>query len=358
VIIPKRHRILVIEPAGGLWGSERALLDLIDSAPQLEFAVCCPAGTPLVEELDRRGVKVLPFLIERLHQKPRWFRAVAALGILLACIISRPRTIHLNQSGVYRLCLPAARLLGLQMVCHVRIFEDAAYLAACRPRPAELKAIIAISCAIEDELCRFEALSAIPVARIYDAYVRDVGEATSLGARDPKIACVGRIVPIKGQDVLVQAMQQKDLLPTDVECLIAGDGLPRYVSELQAIGGDRARWLGFQSRPSALLAQCKILACPSHREPLGRVIFEAWSAGAIPVVYAGSGGAAEVVSASRGGIVYTEQTPRGLAEGLSTALSLPPQEAARMIANGRAWLDQHCAPRPYGEAVAKVLCGT
>jgi glycosyltransferase involved in cell wall biosynthesis len=243
------------------------------------------------------------------------------------------------------------------MVCHVRIFEDAAYLAACRPRPSQLKAIIAISRAIEDELARFEALSAIRVARIYDAYVSDEGEATLPGKRDPKIVCVGRIVPIKGQDVLVRAMQQKDIMRADVECLIAGDGLPEYVSELQAIGGDRVRWLGFLSRPSALLAQCTILACPSHREPLGRVIFEAWSAGAIPVVYAGSGGAAEVVSASGGGVVYTEQTPRGLAEGLTTALNLPRQEAARMIANGRAWLDQNCAPRPYGEAVAEVLCG-
>jgi len=106
-------RTLIIEPAGGLWGSERALLDLIESAPGLEVAVCCPPRTPLAGELERRGVRVLPWFIERLHQKSRWRRALAAVGVLRACLVFRPDVIHINQSGAWRVTLPARRSLKI-----------------------------------------------------------------------------------------------------------------------------------------------------------------------------------------------------------------------------------------------------
>ncbi len=349
------RRILIIEPAGGLWGSERALLDLIDAAPELEFAVCCPPATPLIAELERRGVRVLPYLIERLHEKSRWHRLLAALGVIWACIVYRPAIIHLNQSGVYRLCLPAARLLGLGIVCHVRIFEDAAFLADCRPNHGELKAIIAISGAIESELACHSALAAIPVVRIYDAFVSDCPTPPDNFPRPRRIVCVGRIVPIKGQELLIQALGEVDLLPADVECRIVGDGEAALVDRLETMGGDRVEWTGFVGQVSTQLTDCAVLACPSHREPLGRVVFEAWAAGAIPVVYAGGGGAAEAVAAAGGGVVYAEQTPRGLAAGLAKALALPPIEAARLIANGRAWLQENCSPGPYGKSIANVL---
>ena len=121
------------------------------------------------------------------------------------------------------------------------------------------------------------------------------------------------------------------------------------------MGGDRVQWTGFVGQVSTMLADCAVLACPSHREPLGRVVFEAWAAGVIPVVYAGGGGAAEAVAAAGGGVVYAEQTPRGLAAGLAQALALPPIEAARLIANGRAWLQENCSPGPYGKSIANVL---
>lgn len=340
-------RTLIIESAGGLWGSERALIDLIESAPALEVAVCCPPDTPLAAELERRGVRVLPWFIERLHEKSRWRRLQAAFGVLRACLAFRPDVIHLNQSGAYRVTLPAARLLNLPVVCHVRIFEDAAYLAGCNPDPRRLKGVIAISGAIEDEIRSFPSLKAIPVHRIYDAYApAPAGKARRVASR---IACVGRVTPIKGQEVLLAALPQ-----VDGECLIVGDGEPDYVASLKAMGGE---WVGFVDDVTALLRTCRALACPSHREPLGRVIFEAWDAGAVPVVYAGAGGAAEVVTAADGGIVYPEQTPDSLAAALNAALALTDKEAARLTANGRAWMEANCRPEPYGRAIAAVLAG-
>jgi hypothetical protein len=47
------------------------------------------------------------------------------------------------------------------------------------------------------------------------------------------------------------------------------------------------------------MCTCSMPVCPSHMELLGRVIFEAWDVGAVPVAFSGSGGAAEIVAAQR-----------------------------------------------------------
>ena len=346
-------RVLVIEPAGGLWGSERALLDLIASAPQFEIAVCCPVGTPLVAELQRRGIRVFPWLIERLHQRSRWRRLQAAAAILQACLVFRPAVLHLNQAGAWRIGLPAATLLRLPVIAHVRIFEDTAYLAAQRPSPARLKGIIAISAAVEQDLRLKTELDQIPVHRILDGFQATPAAAPE-ARRSNRIACVGRITAVKGQAVLLQALSTQQAL-SQCECWIIGAGDPAELDPLQRQSPPQVVWHGFSANVAQLLSSCSVLVCPSHREPLGRVIFEAWDAGAIPVVFAGSGGAAEVVAAADAGVIYPEQTAASLGQAIAAALALEPAQRVRLLANGRSWLGANCSPQHYGQAITAVF---
>src|SRR5438045_3845216 len=117
------QRVLFIEAAGKLWGSERSLLALLKVMPRLEVAVCCPSRTPLGLELERLNISTLPYLICDLHQKSKLHRLWASVGVLRACWEFRPNLIYLNQSGSYRIALPAAVLLNLPIIAHVRIFE-------------------------------------------------------------------------------------------------------------------------------------------------------------------------------------------------------------------------------------------
>jgi glycosyltransferase involved in cell wall biosynthesis len=353
-------RVLVIEPAGGLWGSERALLDLIQAATDLEIAVCCPPGAPLIAELQARGVRVEPYFIADLHTKSRWQRLRAAVGVARACLSFTPDVIHLNQSGAYKVVLPAAALLDLPIIGHVRIFEDVAYLARQTPDPRRLKALIAISDAIETEIRSQEALRTIPLHRVFDGYALAPRGSEAAEHRMPgRIACVGRITPIKGQEVLLGAMAMTDLLPGDLECLMVGDGEEGHLQRLRDIApeetGAQIRWIGFVQDVGALLKTCRVLVCPSHREPLGRVILEAWDAGAVPVAYAGAGGAAEIISAAQGGIIYQEQTPECLASALATALALPERDVDQLVANGRAWMAEHCGTELYSRTLTAVF---
>lgn len=350
-------KLLIIETAGNLWGSERALLDFIDAGHGITIGVCCPPGSQIIAELERRGIRTFPYFLSDLHLKSRWRRLQAAIGVLWATLLFRPSAIHLNQSGGFRVVQVAARLLRKPIVCHVRIFEDAAYLAQLAPDRRVLRAMVAISKAVEAELRSYAALDAIPVFRIYDAYAPN-GASQLRGRRAPRIACVGRVTPIKGQEVLVDALTSTSGFPAEAECWFAGDGETAYISKLMTqseMASITVRWLGFLQEVAPILNTSSVLACPSHREPLGRVIFEAWDAGLVPVVFSGAGGAAEIVDAADGGILYGEQTASALGDALQTALTLPEGEADRLVANGRKWMHDNCNLNSYGEAISHLF---
>lgn len=355
-------RVLVVEPAGNLWGSERSLLDLFRVVPTLEVAVCCPPEMPLNAELEKLRICTLPYFIYGLHDKPRWHRLRAAIGVLRACLEFWPDIIYLNQSGSYRVVLPAATLLNLPIVAHIRIFEDAAYLARQCPDRRRLRGLIAISLAVEEEIRRFQQLDAVPVHQIYDAYPSSAQPVplSSADRVENRIACVGRLVPIKGQDVLVGALGLLKNGGSNVDCLIVGDGDQSFIRELKQLAinvnvAASIQWLGFVTEIAPLLGTCPLLVCPSHREPLGRVILEAWDAGAVPVVFSGSGGGAEIVAAAEGGIVYEEQKPESLAGVLRDALKLNHEQRTRLVNNGRSWMAKNCNPGSNGEALSTIL---
>lgn len=358
-------RVLVVEPAGNLWGSERALLDFLAAWPKVDIAVCCPPGTPIIAKLETHDVLVLPFFVAELHRKNRWARLCATAGLLRACLTFRPDVIHLNQAGCFRITAVVATMLHLPIVTHVRIFEDAAYLARCFGKRTPLRAIIAVSRAVEREVRQFTQLATVPVCVLYDAYVqtadsRNADDDPDRIERAGRIACVGRIVPIKGQDILVQAIEKLCTDGHDVSCVMIGGGEAAYVARLKDMARAGAAdgaidWPGNVTDVPSLLRACEVLACPSRQEPLGRVIFEAWDAGAIPVASEHSGGAAEIIRAAEGGILYAEHTADGLADALLRALSLSEGESARIIQNGRAWLAVNCDPARYAEAFSGVM---
>jgi glycosyltransferase involved in cell wall biosynthesis len=357
-------RALVVEAAGNMWGSERALLDLLAGMPAGAAAVCCPPDRQLNAELEKYAIRMFPYYVDELHEKSKWHRGLAALGVLRACLEFEPDTIYLNQSGAYKVGLPAAALLNIPIVAHIRIFEDVAYLARQRPNPSRLRALIAISGAIDDDIRRFEELSAIPRFQVYDAYAPSCGSSQGAAPKRManRIACVGRLTPIKGQDILIPALRLIEDRKHPVDCLIAGQGSETFVGALkQAATGagveSSVQWLGFVRNVVPLLESCAVLACPSYREPLGRVILEAWDAGAVPVVFSGSGGAAEIVAAARGGILYHRQTPESLAAALQDALGLNPNQAAELVSNGRSWMARNCDQRASCKAVMRIISG-
>jgi glycosyltransferase involved in cell wall biosynthesis len=124
------------------------------------------------------------------------------------------------------------------------------------------------------------------------------------------VGFLGRIEPAKGLETLLEAARQ--VTDGAVRVLVAGSGAPEYLEALERrYGGPAVVFVGY-SKPSAFFANIDVLSVPSlWEEPLGRVIYEAYSHG-VPVIVSGVGGMPEIVDEGRTGYVVPPGDPEAL----------------------------------------------
>jgi glycosyltransferase involved in cell wall biosynthesis len=160
-----------------------------------------------------------------------------------------------------------------------------------------------------------------------------------LGLEGFAVLCLGRLVPIKGVDVLIDAVARE----AGMSLVVAGDGPERGALERRARErGIDARFVGTvdEQRRAELFAACDALAVPSRVLPDGRhegmpvVAIEAMCAG-VPVAAAASGGVPEVVRDGETGLLVDPGDARALAAALARLRDDPALRAA-VIAGGRA----------------------
>ncbi len=151
------------------------------------------------------------------------------------------------------------------------------------------------------------------------------------------VVALGRFVPRKGFDLLVEAIARTD----NLYLWLIGDG-PEVepIKALVAQHGleDRVRLLGWQPNGLPYIKAADILCCPSHEEPLGNVVLEGWAASKA-VVATASEGPSWLIDHERTGLV----TPLGEIEPLAQALARLGRDAElrhRLAAAGAAKLDE------------------
>ncbi|HEY3750585.1 MAG TPA: glycosyltransferase family 4 protein [Pseudonocardiaceae bacterium] len=179
-----------------------------------------------------------------------------------------------------------------------------------------------------------------PAAR---AAVRD---RYHLGDR-PTVVCVSRLVPRKGQDMLIRALPLIRRRVPDAVLLLVGGGPDRdRLTELASATGVAEHVVVTGSVPMAGLAAHyaagDVYAMPSRTrgrgldvEAFGLVYLEA-SATGLPVVAGRSGGAPETVRDGVTGYVVDGRAMDELAEVL-VGLLTDPERAAKLGAAGREW---------------------
>jgi glycosyltransferase involved in cell wall biosynthesis len=357
-------RALVVEPAGNLWGSERALLDFLGSVAgsPWQIAVCCPPTKPIVERLAGLPVAVFPTFVSNLHRKSKLQRLRATAGLLAAGLRHRPQLLHVNQAGATRIAMMVGRVLHIPVIAHVRLAEDVAYLKSLECSANDLPLVICVSQFIRNLFEDWNLDSGRRLTVLYDPYLphrawEGAPPADVLGPK-PMLACVGRLTRSKGQHVLLQAIShlKEEGTPVHGHFFGTGDAGESFSFELAKLAdklgiADQIDWHGYQEEIPSSIVGATALVCPSYAESLGRVVFEAWDAGVIPLAWAGSGGPPEVIQASEAGVLYEHQTGSSLARALQSVLAMTPQTRRQMVENGRQWLFQNCDPQAYGEGM-------
>ncbi|WP_278265513.1 glycosyltransferase family 4 protein [Nocardia sp. AG03] len=171
-----------------------------------------------------------------------------------------------------------------------------------------------------------------------------------LGDR-PTVLCLSRLVPRKGQDMLIVAMTEIRQRVDGAVLVIAGGGPyePRLRGLAEALGVSDS--VVFTGRvPSGELAAhhtladvfampCRTRGAGLDVEGLGIVFLEA-SATGVPVVAGDSGGAPETVREGETGMVVPGRSVQRLTEALVELLT-DRDRAAAMGAEGRAWVERN-----------------
>jgi glycosyltransferase involved in cell wall biosynthesis len=150
----------------------------------------------------------------------------------------------------------------------------------------------------------------------------------------PRLLCVGRLVPIKGHDVLFRAFAQaRDAVP-GLELRLAGSGeleaeLQRRVEELRI--GDAVEFLGLVQPIEPLMEDAGIVVVPSLGEGFGMVALEAMERGRA-VIASDVGGLPEIVVDGETGLIVE----RGDAVALASAIAELARDLPRAASMGLA----------------------
>ncbi|MDR8413397.1 glycosyltransferase family 4 protein [Nonomuraea sp. 3-1Str] len=160
----------------------------------------------------------------------------------------------------------------------------------------------------------------------------------------PVVVCVSRLVPRKGQDLLIAAWPEVVAAVPDAVLLLVGGGPYRRRLERMAAGRESIRFTG--TVPASALpgyyAAGDVFAMPCRTrwggvdvEGLGIVFLEA-SATGLPVVAGASGGAPDAVRHGETGLLVDGQDTGEVAAALAELLG-DPERARKLGAAGRDW---------------------
>ncbi len=184
--------------------------------------------------------------------------------------------------------------------------------------------------------------------------------APSGGEGRPRIVYMGRLVPIKNVECLLQAFAS---LPRSkgANLSIAGDGpgRPGLESFAEKLGiRDRVRFLGHipQNECASLLRSSTVLALPSLLDCGGAVVLEAMAASK-PVVAVAWGGPLDYVTPGTGILVKPksrEQLVRDFSAALLHILDHP-KEAEAMGREGRKRVEEHFDWRKKAESIEGIF---
>ncbi len=139
----------------------------------------------------------------------------------------------------------------------------------------------------------------------------------------PWIVFVGRFVPSKGLDVLLEAFR-RIADKTAAHLVLLGDGplRPKLESMIrdQGLSGP-VHFAGFQDNPLPWMREANLLVLPSRHEGLPNVLIEALACGTQIVATDCPGGSAEILKGGQCGQLVPVENPEALAQAMQRSLN-------------------------------------
>lgn len=337
----RRIRVLHIIHSMQVGGMERVVADLIRGSDRTRFEMHILGLQKLGPNADRVAD------CAELHQAVRLSRWSLIWPKALAAQIRRiaPDVVHTHGQIWYKATL-AARMAGVPRIVHTDHGrppgrEPWTLRAMDRRAARRVDVVVAVSQSLARQVMssygRRSRTCVVMNGVDTDVHVPhgdDGSVHAELGVKPgtPLIGSVGRIDPIKGYDVMIDAWAellanwhgaQRPVL------VIVGYGSEYHVlrSRAESLGiGSHVRWLGFREDVMRLHAAFTIFTQSSRSEGTSISLLEAMSAGLCPVVTDVGGNAYVLGPALRHRLVPSE-SPKALAAAWNNALREPRRRA-------------------------------
>jgi glycosyltransferase involved in cell wall biosynthesis len=338
--------VLQLIPTLDRSGAEKQMVLLAKGLPKGRFRAEVAALTrlgPLEQELREAGIpvtligkplKVDPFALGRLTRFMKekqfdvvqtWVFAANAYGRVAASRAKVPVVVTAEMA--------------------VDLWKTRAHLAIDRALASRCDRVVGNSHAVVD-FYRKEGVPEDKLAMIYsgvaateppDVDRAEVRAAFGWPAEAPLVLFAGRLMPQKGVDVLVAALDLLQHVRPQVRTLIAGSGSLQPVLEETAHAftlDEKVRFLGHRDDVPRLLAAADLLVLPSRYEGLPNVVLEAM-AYRKPVVATAAPGTTEIVVDGATGLLVPLDDANALARAIRTLVD-DPALARRLGDAGRA----------------------
>lgn len=170
----------------------------------------------------------------------------------------------------------------------------------------------------------------------------------------PVIGLIGRLDPVKGHDVLLDAAAALKARRPGLKVRCAGEGRlrERLLWQLKPLGLDGVVELpGFVADKWGFLSSCRVgVVASTGSEAVSRAALE-WMAAGRPLIASAVGGLPELVEHGRTGLLVPPGDARALAEAIESLLA-DPAKAESFGAAGRARWQKEYSPEPFFAATA------
>lgn len=351
-------RVAVFEPFGNLYGSERSLMELLLNIPKDRALpiVYCPRDAPWLDSLQAGCIRTVVWFERDLHLKGQASRLHAFVKFMVFLLANRIDLIHVNQAGALPYALAASKLLRLPVVFHSRWHEDGDFLKVKKiNKKSGLSAIVGIS---DFQFSSLKETGPNRVVVVRNPYTLRLQKVSTAVRQCPYFICPARLHPHKRQDLLVYAVQKYierygDCSLEFIGEEIQGTGFLSHLKQLAVRLGvdDKCKFNGYDKDWMERASAASAVLLSSDIEALGRVIFEAWDAGTIPVAWKNSGGPSETIGLAGAGILYESQDPHDIAEAMHQTVCLSQTARAALIERGQQWVQNNCSVRAHVEKI-------
>ena len=333
-------QVLHVQKVSGISGSEAHLLSLL---PALRLRGW-DARMLVLHEGEPGAREFIDAMRSRYVPTEAWrMRFDLDPTVPARLLLKRPAILHTHLVHADVLCLPAAALARVPLRVSTKHgfneFRSSPLVARADRAVARFAhAQIAISQGLARYLAETEGFAANAFTVVH--YGIEPGPEPPPPPDAPRLAAVGRLIPIKGFDVLLRAFELARAEMPALTLEVAGAG--PLEAELRHAASEGVTFLGRVSPVSEVYERNAVVVVPSRGEGFGMVALEAAERGRAAIV-SDVGGLPEIVADAETGIVVPREDAQALARAIVQLVGDPELVRAYGAAARQRALDQFSA---------------